>query len=123
MSFLSSPSRMRGRLLQPLHREVSSHRLQQERARTALAPSLNAVRSAAAWWMQQSWITAELSRTLKRRKLCPDRRPGAVPSRGRAAAHPQGHQPPRAHHVADALGERNILGEATPRAPQGPALG
>jgi hypothetical protein len=46
MSFSSSPSRTRGRLLQPLHREVSSHRLQHERARTALAPSLNAVRSA-----------------------------------------------------------------------------
>jgi hypothetical protein len=36
MSFLSSPSRTRGRLLQPLHREVPSHLLQQERARRAV---------------------------------------------------------------------------------------
>jgi integrase len=35
--------------------------------------SLDAIRSAAAWWMQQSWITADPSRMLKRRRPRPDR--------------------------------------------------
>jgi len=35
--------------------------------------SLDAIRSAAAWWMQQGWITADPSRMLKRRKPRPDR--------------------------------------------------
>src|SRR6266566_8961399 len=35
--------------------------------------SLDAVRSAAAWWMQQGWITADPSWMLKRRKPRPDR--------------------------------------------------
>ena len=35
--------------------------------------SLDAVRSAAAWWMQQGWITANPSQMLKRRKPRPDR--------------------------------------------------
>jgi integrase len=35
--------------------------------------SLDAVRSAAAWWMQQGWITAGPSRMLKRRRPRPDR--------------------------------------------------
>jgi integrase len=35
--------------------------------------SLDAIRSAAAWWQQQGWITADPSRMLKRRKPRPDR--------------------------------------------------
>ncbi len=35
--------------------------------------SLDAIRSAAAWWMRQGWITADPSRMLKRRKPRPDR--------------------------------------------------
>jgi integrase len=35
--------------------------------------SLDAIRSAATWWMQQGWITADPSRMLKRRKPRPDR--------------------------------------------------
>ena len=35
--------------------------------------SLDAIRSAAAWWMLQGWITADPSRMLKRRKPRPDR--------------------------------------------------
>jgi integrase len=35
--------------------------------------SLDAVRSAAAWWMQQGWIATDPSRMLKRRKPRPDR--------------------------------------------------
>jgi integrase len=35
--------------------------------------SLDATRSAAAWWVQQGWITADPSRLLKRRKPRPDR--------------------------------------------------
>ena len=34
--------------------------------------SLDAVRSAAAWWMWQGWITADPSRMVKRRKPRPD---------------------------------------------------
>ena len=35
--------------------------------------SLDAIRSAAAWWMQRGWITADPSRMLKRRTPRPDR--------------------------------------------------
>ena len=35
--------------------------------------SLDATRSAAAWWMRQGWITADPSRMLQRRKPRPDR--------------------------------------------------
>jgi integrase len=35
--------------------------------------SLDAIRSAAAWWMRQGWIAADPSRMLKRRKPRPDR--------------------------------------------------
>ena len=35
--------------------------------------SLDAIRSAAAWWIRQGWITADPSRMLKRRKPRPDR--------------------------------------------------
>ncbi len=35
--------------------------------------SLDAVRSAAAWWMRQGWIAADPSRLLKRRRPRPDR--------------------------------------------------
>jgi integrase len=35
--------------------------------------SLDAVRSAAAWWMRQGWITADPSRLLNRRRPRPDR--------------------------------------------------
>jgi integrase len=35
--------------------------------------SLDAIRSAAAWWMRQGWITADPSRLLKRRRPRPDR--------------------------------------------------
>jgi integrase len=34
--------------------------------------SLDAIRSAAAWWMRQGWITADPARMLKRRKPRPD---------------------------------------------------
>jgi len=43
------------------------------RAPSAWNVSLDAIRSAAAWWMQQGWITADPSRMLKRRKPRPDR--------------------------------------------------
>src|SRR5216684_1163554 len=49
--------------------------------------SLDAVRSAGAWWMQQDWITADPSRTLKRRKPRPDR--------ARALSRPEVEQSPR----------------------------
>jgi hypothetical protein len=35
--------------------------------------SLDAIRPAAAWWMEQGWITAGPARMLKRRKPRPDR--------------------------------------------------
>ena len=41
--------------------------------------SLDAIRSAAARWMRQGWITADLSRMLKRRKPRLDR-PGRCPA-------------------------------------------
>jgi integrase len=44
-----------------------------DRAPSTRNVSLDAIRSAASWWMQQGWITADPSRMLKRRKPRPDR--------------------------------------------------
>jgi integrase/recombinase XerC/integrase/recombinase XerD len=44
-----------------------------DRAPSTWNVSLDAIRSAAAWWMRQGWITADPSRMLKRRKPRPDR--------------------------------------------------
>ena len=44
-----------------------------DRAPSAWNVSLDAIRSAAAWWMQRGWITADPSRMLKRRTPRPDR--------------------------------------------------
>src|SRR5262249_22281813 len=41
--------------------------------------SLDAVRSAAAWWMRQGWITAHPSRMLQRRTPRPDQTPARSP--------------------------------------------
>ena len=42
-------------------------------------------------------------------------RPGAVPCRGRAAAYPRGHQPPRADALADAVRDRREVGRGARR--------
>jgi len=44
-----------------------------DRAPSTWNVSLDAIRSAAAWWRRQGWITADPSRMLKRRKPRPDR--------------------------------------------------
>ena len=57
-----------------------------DRAPSAWNVSLDAIRSAAAWWTQQGWITADPSQMLKRRKP-PARaaRPAAEPVRAETA--------------------------------------
>src|SRR5712671_6643683 len=48
--------------------------------------------------------------------------PGPVPGRGRAAAHPRGHRPARAHPVADAVRDRRPVGRAPRARRRGPGL-
>ena len=60
-----------------------------DRAPSTWNVSLNAVRSAAAYWQRQGWLAADFSRMLERRKPRPDRARALSRGRGRAAAHPR----------------------------------
>ena len=91
-----------------------------DRAPSTWNVSLDAVRSAAAYWQRQGWLTADFSRMLARRKPRPDRGRALTRGRGRPAAHPQRHQPARADALADAVRDRRQVGRSARARRRGP---